>query len=111
MWFCAHLLKEKAQLAIGFPHKPFVVLQAKDKKEARMSTIEEEITKYESFVNERLRSDLRLIEDQQQSIYIQLNNYNDIKAFINEMKCKSFGESSLKTKIDLGSNFYVRCTM
>ena len=70
------------------------------------------VYKFESFINDRLREDLRIINKRQEEIHVQVNNYNDLKSFILEVKNDSFGAGkSLKTQIDMGCNFYMRCAM
>lgn len=70
------------------------------------------IYKFESFINDRLREDLRIINKRQEAIHVQINSYNELKSFILEVNRDSFGAGkSIKTQIDMGCNFYMRCTM
>ncbi|XP_074599270.1 uxt prefoldin-like subunit [Brevipalpus obovatus] len=70
------------------------------------------IYKFESFINDRLREDLRIINKRQEAIHVQVHSYNELKSFILEVKSDSFGAGkSIKTQIDMGCNFYMRCTI
>lgn len=70
------------------------------------------VLKCEAFINEQLRNDLKIIHMRQENIHVQLNNFDDLKSFIIELQNTSFGPGkSIKTQIDVGHNFYMRCTM
>ncbi|XP_053209985.1 protein UXT homolog [Panonychus citri] len=69
------------------------------------------VEKCETFINEQLKNDLKIIHLRQENIHVQLNNFQDLKSFILELTNNSFGCSSIKTQIDIGNNFYMRCTI
>jgi prefoldin alpha subunit len=74
------------------------------------------ITEFESFVNEKLRNDLRVVLDEQDKIYTDVAEYLQIKDTIEKItqaKALRVGGSGneaakfkLNTRIDLGCNFY-----
>lgn len=70
------------------------------------------VLKCESFINDRLKADLKRIHERQEGIHVQLNNYQDLRSFLLEVVNGSFKtDKSIKSQFDLGCNFYVRCTM
>ena len=68
---------------------------------------------YEHFVNDKLKSDLRRVLDEQESIFSDIAEYLQIKDTIEKIESSSRGSESadsdfqLETKVDLGCNFYV----
>lgn len=80
------------------------------------STIDmnEKVQKYEEFLNEKLKLDLREVHKQRDKIYKEIGDYMQLKRVIetiqndqDETKCNSYDKkNTLKAKIDLGCNFY-----
>lgn len=71
------------------------------------------IHKYEQFLNETLREDLRKVSLLEQNVMLQLSGYADLKMFIQSLLDDYFkpADKALKTKVDLGCNFYVNAEM
>ncbi|KAK3731938.1 hypothetical protein RRG08_044997 [Elysia crispata] len=72
---------------------------------------ESKVLEYESFLNERLRGDLKLILEQRDKLYEELTEYSQLQATILKIKEDLNPESSLKTKVDLGCNFYAQANI
>ena len=72
-----------------------------------MSKIEEKVARYEAFLNDTLRSDLKKNLELRDKIYQEQAEYLALRNSINAIKLASLqpGEP-LKTKVDLGCNFY-----
>ncbi|CAG8569752.1 9338_t:CDS:2 [Paraglomus occultum] len=68
-------------------------------------TIQEKITEYESFVNDKLKIDLKTTLDLRDEVYEQLSEYLKLKRQIQLIQENSLHK--MKTMVDLGSNFYV----
>ncbi|GFO15504.1 uxt-like protein [Plakobranchus ocellatus] len=69
------------------------------------------VLEYEQFLNERLREDLRLILEQRDKLYEEISEYLQLKSTIEKIKEDINPESVLKTKVDLGCNFYVQANV
>lgn len=72
-----------------------------------MSDFTDKVLEYETFVNEKLREDLRLILEQRDEIYGQIAEYLQLKTTIERIKVNGM-QGDLKTKVDIGCNFYVQ---
>ncbi|RUS79195.1 hypothetical protein EGW08_013053 [Elysia chlorotica] len=72
---------------------------------------ESKVLEYESFLNERLRGDLAKIIEQRDKHYEELAEYLQLETTIQKIKEDLCPESSLKTKVDLGCNFYVQANI
>ena len=72
-----------------------------------MSKIEEKVARYEAFLNDTLRSDLKKNLELRDKIYQEQAEYLALRNSINAIKLADLqpGEP-LKTKVDLGCNFY-----
>lgn len=66
------------------------------------------VVQYETFLNERLKEDLRKILEQRDEIYKQTAEYLQLKTVIETIKETDYTKEELKTKVDLGCNFYVQ---
>ena len=73
-----------------------------------VGNLPQKIIKYEHFLNERLRTDLRKVLDLRDQVYSDIADYNQLKMtvdlLINEGMHKAC--KPLKTMVDLGCNFY-----
>lgn len=71
------------------------------------------VQQYETFLNDTLRGDLNKVGRLQEQLLQQLTGYRDVKMFIKSVQENKFGleERPLKTKVDLGCNFYVNAEM
>ncbi|KAK7499595.1 hypothetical protein BaRGS_00009247 [Batillaria attramentaria] len=75
------------------------------------STMEQKIYAYETFLNERLREDLRKILESRDKIYGHIAEYLQLKTVIEKLKEDGADKKQLKTKVDLGCNFYVQANV
>ncbi len=74
----------------------------------------EKVEKYEKFINEKLKTDLKNVLDHQESIYSEIAEYLQVKDIIEKMQLvdtlkneKNELGTPFETKVDLGCNFYV----
>lgn len=74
------------------------------------SEITRKVLDYEKFLNEKLREDLRLILEKRDKTYEQIAEYLQLKTTIEKIKENNETEG-LKTKVDLGCNFYVQANI
>ncbi len=74
--------------------------------------MEKKIESYEAFVNEKLRSDLAKVLNEQELVFTEIAEYAQIKDFINNTElARSTAEGlaePFRTRVDLGCNFYAR---
>jgi len=75
-----------------------------------MAGIADKVVAYEKFVNEKLREDLRKLLEQRDSVYGQISEYLQLKTTIEQIQSAEIIED-LKTKVDLGCNFYVQANV
>lgn len=73
--------------------------------------INKKVLSYETFLNETLRGDLRKILENRDEIYSEIAEYLELKNTIDKLKEADFSSEALKTKIDLGCNFYVQANI
>ena len=67
------------------------------------------VTKYEEFLNDKLRPDLKACLEERDNIYAEIAEYSSLKKSIEALKIADLPqEKPLKTKVDLGQNFYVK---
>ncbi|KAF9572744.1 hypothetical protein EC968_009472 [Mortierella alpina] len=69
-------------------------------------SIQQKLARYETFVNESLRKDLKDALDARDAIFDQTSEYLKLAKDIEVIK--ENGLTEMKTQIDLGSNFYVQ---
>ncbi|KAL3852832.1 hypothetical protein ACJMK2_016447 [Sinanodonta woodiana] len=69
------------------------------------------VVEYETFLNETLRSDLRKIFEARDKIYNQTAEYLQLKNVIERIKETDLSQDELKTKVDLGCNFYCQANV
>ncbi|XP_035692906.1 protein UXT homolog [Branchiostoma floridae] len=70
--------------------------------------IGQKVTEYEKFLNERLKVDLQKTLDSRDEIYAKMSEYLQLKTNIERMQEVDFPKGELRTKVDLGCNFYVQ---
>jgi prefoldin alpha subunit len=75
-----------------------------------MTEFSSKVFEYEKFVNEKLKEDLRSILEQRDKTYQQIAEYLQLKTSIEKIKEVKLTEG-LKTKVDLGCNFYVQANV
>ncbi|KAJ1919119.1 Translation machinery-associated protein 46 [Mycoemilia scoparia] len=66
----------------------------------------EMLERYDSFINEKLQPDLNHVLELRDEVYNQISEYLKLKTYIETIKKNDL--QTLKTKIDLGSNFYAK---
>lgn len=82
-----------------------------------MENINNKVRKYEEFLNEKLRTDLRGVHEERDQIYKQISDYMQLKRLIETIKDSNGRDqktinnnitppSNIKMKMDLGCNFY-----
>ena len=72
------------------------------------AALQEKVTKYEQFLNERLRTDLRAVLDHRDAIYSDMAEYLQLRNVLEKTQKLSITEGGLKTMVDLGANFYAQ---
>ncbi|XP_057304652.1 protein UXT-like [Hydractinia symbiolongicarpus] len=76
--------------------------------------LDSKVKKYEDFLNDKLKSDLQSVHKERDAIYKQIAEYMQLQRVISTIKLMqqenkgTSKEHILKTKVDLGCNFY--CT-
>ncbi|KAJ1896778.1 hypothetical protein LPJ66_003782 [Kickxella alabastrina] len=68
--------------------------------------IQEAIKKYEDFITTKLQPDLQQTLELRDTIFNQMSEYLKLKTHIDTIRTQGLDE--LETKVDLGSNFYVK---
>jgi len=70
----------------------------------------DKVTQYEHFLNEILRADLKDTLERRDQVYAEAAQYMELQTVIEKLSTVSNGDETtrLKTKVDLGSNFYVQ---
>ena len=67
------------------------------------------VIKYERFVNERLKSDLKTVLECRSKLLSQITSYENLKTCIEKIKLTPTGE--IKVLSDLGCNFYCKAKL
>lgn len=75
-----------------------------------MTEFSSKVLEYERFVNEKLKEDLGVILEQRDKTYQQIAEYLQLKTTVEKLKESNLSEG-LKTKVDLGCNFYVQANV
>ncbi|CAH1783149.1 unnamed protein product [Owenia fusiformis] len=74
--------------------------------------LKEKVLKYEHFLNETLRTDLKTILDRRDQVYSETAEYLQLKSIIERLRQDTPStQKNLKTKIDLGCNFYCQANV
>ena len=70
------------------------------------------ITKYEEFLSDQLRPDLKSLLEERDKVYLETAEFLALKSSIEAIKASKLcpGEP-LKTKVDLGCNFYCQAVV
>ncbi|KAK0064252.1 protein UXT [Biomphalaria pfeifferi] len=72
---------------------------------------ENKLLEYETFLNDRLKLDLRNVLEQRDKIYEEISEYLQLQSTIHKIEEDIIPECELKTKVDLGCNFYVQANV
>ncbi|XP_065184984.1 protein UXT homolog [Sycon ciliatum] len=70
--------------------------------------VQEKVRKYEEFLNERLKRDLQKVLAAREAVYADIADYLLLKSTIEQLKVAELPKGELRTKVDLGCNFYVQ---
>ena len=76
--------------------------------------IPSKVLKYEEFLNERLRPDLKHVLDSDERLCTEIANCHQVTQFLKQLKDKAFGHEEgqeIKVKTDLGCNFFVEAVV
>ena len=78
-----------------------------------MQNKDSKIEVYEKFLNEKLKTDLKIVLDEQDKIYSEIAEYLQIKDTALKLQTVKGGGSKqkLNTKVDLGCNFYANAVV
>lgn len=72
----------------------------------------DKVTNYENFLNEVLRTDLKTTLDRRDELYNEISQYMELQTVLEKLSVtgdESEGtDTKLKTRVDIGSNFYVQ---
>ncbi|KAI9505968.1 hypothetical protein GGI25_001419 [Coemansia spiralis] len=68
--------------------------------------IQSAVQKYTDFIQGKLEPDLQHVIEQRDAIYTRMSEYLKLKTHIDTIRTQKLEE--LETKVDLGSNFYVK---
>lgn len=71
----------------------------------------DKVTRYEEFLNEILRKDLKDTLERREELYCTISEYMELQTVLEKLdNAKAFDSSSskLRTKVELGCNFYVQ---
>ena len=69
------------------------------------------ILKYEEFLNETLKSDLKAALDAREAIFSEVAEYLQLKNVVEKMAESTLPHNNLKTMVDIGSNFYMKAVV
>jgi len=74
--------------------------------------ISEKVLKFETFLNETLRPDLKSTLEERDKIYEEIAEYLSLKNSIEAIKVSDLPQGQpLKTKVDIGCNFYAKAVV
>lgn len=68
----------------------------------------EKLIRYEQFLNETLRSDLKCALDQRDKLYSEIAEHIKLQRFIERIDLISNEDKGMTTQVDLGCNFFVK---
>lgn len=69
---------------------------------------QKKVLEYESFLNERLKVDLKTVLDDRDTIYSDIAEYLQLRNVIEKLMEGGVPHTNLKTMVDLGCNFYTQ---
>lgn len=69
----------------------------------------DKVTKFEEFLNEKLRSDLKRVLNSRDSVYSDIAEYLQLRNVIEKLRQgDQFQRKNVKAMVDIGANFYVQ---
>nr|CAD7408949.1 unnamed protein product [Timema cristinae] len=74
-------------------------------------SIPEKVLRYETFINDVLKEDLKKVNQRQQQVNTEISEFLQLKNTIQTLADGQLGEGDLKTKMDIGCNFYVQANV
>ncbi|CAL8106557.1 unnamed protein product [Orchesella dallaii] len=80
-----------------------------------LGTMMDKVTRYEEFLNEVLRKDLKETLERREEVYCIISEYMELQTVIEKLeKAKSFDSptpTKLRTRVEIGCNFYVQANI
>lgn len=73
--------------------------------------VSNKIVKYEAFLNDKLRTDLKSTLDRRDKIYSEVAEYLQLSNILEKMSSTEIPQERLKTRVDIGSNFYMKAVV
>jgi len=67
---------------------------------------DDKITKYEEFLNDSLKKDLKKLLEQRDEVFQEIGHHLELRNTIHTLKKAKADNKPLKTKVDLGCNLY-----
>ena len=81
-------------------------------QEIKQKQISEKVFKYETFLNDRLKPDLKAVLEERDEVYTETAEFLALRNTISAIRSAELDPSQpLKTKVDLGCNFYCRANV
>ncbi|KAJ1523473.1 hypothetical protein ONE63_001327 [Megalurothrips usitatus] len=74
-------------------------------------SIPDKIYKFECFVNDVLKEDLKKLENQLSQINCESREYLELKNMVHTLQEADLGPDGFKTKVDVGCNFYMQANV
>ena len=71
-----------------------------------MSEMQRKVLEYETFINDKLKTDLQAVQKAQEDIYSRTAEYLQLKNVIERIQTLNPKGGELKTQVDLGCNFF-----
>ncbi|XP_034232311.1 protein UXT homolog [Thrips palmi] len=75
------------------------------------TSIPDKIFKFESFVNDVLKEDLKRLENRLTEVNSEIAEYVELKNMIHTIEEADVGPDGFKTKVDIGCNFYMQANV
>lgn len=77
------------------------------------AAISQKVTKYETFLNETLRTDLKKLHESRDKLYEEVAQYLELQTVLQKLEENGMNKATepLKTKVDLGCNFYAQAVV
>ena len=75
---------------------------------ASSGDLPKKVTEYETFLNERLKTDLQTVLDSRDSVFSDIAEYMQLRRLIETLQGHKAKDTPLKTMVDLGCNFYAQ---
>ncbi|KAF6209034.1 hypothetical protein GE061_014777 [Apolygus lucorum] len=69
--------------------------------------IPQKVLKYETFLNDVLKEQLKKIHHKLDYLTTEVAEYNQVKQFIDTMKKANLQDDGLKTQVDIGCSFFI----